>query len=106
LRALLDEVKTSHQSGITNYVSSHDEMRQVGQVIPDCALGCGPRCGTLVYCSLTAEVVRKLGVALDAAYRYAAWIRQELKNSTYQCDECSRLDRWHTHAADAVVAAP
>jgi hypothetical protein len=32
---------------------------------------------------LSEEEVRKLGVALDAAYEYAAWLRKQLKNASY-----------------------
>src|SRR4029077_8846237 len=35
LRAWLDEIQSNHQSGTANYVSSHDEMRRVGQIVPD-----------------------------------------------------------------------
>ncbi len=92
LRAWLDEIQSNHQSGTANYVSSHDEMRRVGQIVPDRERWLRAKMRHLGILLLTAEEVQKLAVALDAAYRYAAWIRQELKNRYYQPSK--RVTAW------------
>lgn len=84
LRDWLAEIRTNHQSGTENYVSTHDEMRQVGQVVPDRELWLRAKTRHLGILRLSDEEIQKLGVALDAAYQYAAWIRRELKNPHYQ----------------------
>ena len=83
LREWLAEIKSNHQSGTTNYVDSHDEMRKVGQVVPNRGLWVRAKLRHLGVLQLSEEEVQKLSVGLDAAYEYAAWLRNELKNPSY-----------------------
>jgi hypothetical protein len=83
LRDWLAEIKSNHQSGTTNYVDSHDEMRKVGQVVPSRELWLKAKLRHLGVLQLSDDEVQKLSVALDAAYEYAAWLRNELKNPSY-----------------------
>jgi hypothetical protein len=84
LRDWLADIRRNHQSGTASYVSTHDEMRKVGQVVPDRELWLRAKTRQLGILHLSDEEIQKLGVALDAAYQYAAWIRRELKNPHYQ----------------------
>lgn len=84
LRGFLDEIKANQQSGANNYTTSHDDMRRVGQVVPDCDLWLRAKMRHLGILKLSHNEIGKLRVALDAAYQYAAWIRRQLKNPSYQ----------------------
>ena len=83
LRDWLAEIKSNHQSGTTNYVDSHEEMRKVGQVVPSRELWLRAKLWHLGVLELSDEEVQKLSVALDAAFEYSGWLRKELKNPSY-----------------------
>jgi hypothetical protein len=84
LRDWLADIRSNHQSGAESYVNTHDEMRKVGQVVPDRELWLRAKTRQLGILHLSDKEIQKLGMALDAAYEYAAWIRRELKNPHYQ----------------------
>jgi hypothetical protein len=82
LRDWVAEIRSNHRSGSADYASTHDEIRKIGQVVPDRELGLQSKLRHLGILRLSGEEVQKLAVALDAAYEYAAWIRKQLKNAS------------------------
>jgi len=83
LRTWLAEIRSNHRSGASNYVSTHEEMRKVGQVVPDRELWLRAKLRHLGILHLSDEEVQKLSSVLDAAYEYVAWLRKQLKNASY-----------------------
>lgn len=83
LRAWLAEIKSNHQSGTADYAAKHDEMRRVGQTKPDRGLWLKANLNHLGIIHPTDDELRRLGIALDAAYEYAACIRVQLENQSY-----------------------
>jgi hypothetical protein len=83
LRDWLAEIKNNHQSGTANYVGTQDEIRRLGQFVANRELWLRSKTKHLGILRLSDEEVQKLSVAVDAAYEYAAWLRNELKNPSY-----------------------
>ena len=83
LRDCLLKSRSNHQSGISNYVDTHDEIRRLEQFVADRELWLLSKTRHLGLLQLSDEEVQKLAVALDGAYEYAAWLRSELKNPSY-----------------------
>jgi hypothetical protein len=82
LQAWLAEIRSDHQSGTTDYAAKHDEIRRVGQTKPDRELWLRAKLTQLGILP-TEDDLQKLGVVLDAAYEYSAWIRRQLENPSY-----------------------
>lgn len=80
LRDWLAEIKSNHQSGTANYVDAHEQIRRIEQFVGNRELWLRSK---LKQVTLSDEEVQKLSVAVDAAYEYAAWLRNEMKNSSY-----------------------
>jgi hypothetical protein len=83
LRDWLAEISNNHQSGTANYADAHDKIRSVQQMVPDRELWLRAKMRHLGILHLSDEEVRKLGIALDAAYEYATSIRRQLANPSY-----------------------
>jgi hypothetical protein len=83
LQDWLGEIKNNHQSGTANYADSHDEIRSVKQMVPDRELWLRAKMRHLGILHLSDAEVRKLSIALNSAYEYAAWIRRQLANPSY-----------------------
>jgi hypothetical protein len=83
LRAWLAEIKGNHQSGITDYSTKHEEIRRIGQTTPDRGLWLRAKLAHLGIVAPSDEELRRLAIALDAAYEYSAWIRRQLENPSY-----------------------
>jgi hypothetical protein len=82
-QAWLAEIKSNHQSGTTDYSAKHDEIRKLRQTKPDRELWLRAKLTHLGILLPSEEELRRLGVALDAAYEYSAWIRRQLENPSY-----------------------
>jgi len=76
----LDEVTSKHDSGTDNFVSTHDSMRKVAQPVPTPENWVQ---GQFKRVNLSDDDVRKLVIALSAAYEYAVWIRRDLKSPSF-----------------------
>jgi len=87
LRDWLAEIKRNHQSGTSGYVSTQDQIRSLGQFVGNRELWLRSKTKHLGILQLTDEEVQRLSVALDAAYEYATWLRNELKNPSYSASK-------------------
>jgi hypothetical protein len=63
--------------------TKHEEIRKIGQTTPDRELWLRAKLAHLGIVLPSEEELRKLGIALDAAYEYSAWIRRQLENPSY-----------------------
>lgn len=87
LRDWLAEIKSNHQSGKADYVSTQDQIRSLGQFIGNRELWLRSKTRHLGILQLSDEKVRRLSVAVDAAYEYATRLRNELKNPSYSASK-------------------
>lgn len=83
LRDWLAEIRNNHQSGTTGYVSTQDEIRKLGQFVANRELWLRSKTKHLGILQLSDEEVLRLSVAVDAAYEYAAFLRNMLKSADY-----------------------
>lgn len=83
LGAWLAEIKGNHQSSTDDYSTKHEEIRKIGQTTPDRELWLRAKLAHFGIVLPSEEELRKLGIALDAAYEYSAWIRRQLENPSY-----------------------
>lgn len=87
LRDWLAEIRSNHQSGTSGYVSTQDQIRSLGQFVGNRELWLRSKTKHLGILQLSDDEVQRLSVAVDAAYEYATWLRNELKNPSYSASK-------------------
>jgi len=87
LRDWLAEIKANHQSGTSGYVSTQHQIRSLGQFVGNRELWLRSKTKHLGILQLSDDEANRLSVAVDAAYEYATWLRNELKNPSYSASK-------------------